>query len=154
MCACYPSAEQNSSPRGFRMLLYSTGKDAFKEKWDGAFTRRRALRRRRRTPARHLRRRPTLPRRARRTRVRRPARSRSPPPRSPRSPPPSGRLGDAAPPQIPHARPAVSGSEDRVRRSGGANISGRYCRVAGEAEAARAARRRVAEHQRVGARWR
>ena len=34
-----PSAEKNSSPRGFRMLLYSTGKDASKEKWDGASTR-------------------------------------------------------------------------------------------------------------------
>lgn len=39
MRACYPSAEKNSSPRGFRMLLYSTGKDASKEKWDGASTR-------------------------------------------------------------------------------------------------------------------
>ena len=39
MRACYPPAEKNSSPRGFRMLLYSTGKDASKEKWDGAFTR-------------------------------------------------------------------------------------------------------------------
>ncbi|KAI9448434.1 peptidase M24 [Lactarius indigo] len=27
------------TPRGFRMLLYSTGKDPSKEKWDGAFTR-------------------------------------------------------------------------------------------------------------------
>jgi intermediate cleaving peptidase 55 len=33
------SAEKNSSPRGFRMLLYSTGKDVSKEKWDGASTR-------------------------------------------------------------------------------------------------------------------
>lgn len=39
MRAYYPSAEKNGSPRGFRMLLYSTGKDASKEKWDGAFTR-------------------------------------------------------------------------------------------------------------------
>ena len=39
MRACYPPAEKNSSLRGFRMLLYSTGKDASKEKWDGAFTR-------------------------------------------------------------------------------------------------------------------
>ncbi|KAF8485194.1 peptidase M24 [Russula ochroleuca] len=31
--------EKNSSPRGFRMLLYSTGKDPSKEKWDGASTR-------------------------------------------------------------------------------------------------------------------
>ncbi|KAI0301929.1 peptidase M24 [Multifurca ochricompacta] len=31
--------EKNSSPRGFRMLIYSTGKDPSKEKWDGAFTR-------------------------------------------------------------------------------------------------------------------
>ena len=34
-----PPTEKNSSPRGFRMLLYSTGKDASKEKWDGASTR-------------------------------------------------------------------------------------------------------------------
>ena len=31
--------EKNSSPRGFCMLLYSTGKDLSKEKWDGVFTR-------------------------------------------------------------------------------------------------------------------
>ncbi|KAH9978208.1 peptidase M24 [Lactifluus volemus] len=30
--------EKNGSPRGFRMILYSTGKDASKEKWDGAST--------------------------------------------------------------------------------------------------------------------
>ena len=34
-----PTTEKTSSPRGFRMLLYSTGKDPSKEKWDGAFTR-------------------------------------------------------------------------------------------------------------------
>ena len=31
--------EKTSSSRGFRMLLYSTGKDPSKEKWDGASTR-------------------------------------------------------------------------------------------------------------------
>ncbi|KAI0276899.1 peptidase M24 [Russula aff. rugulosa BPL654] len=31
--------EKNSSPRGFRMILYSTGSDPSKEKWDGASTR-------------------------------------------------------------------------------------------------------------------
>ncbi|KAI9466605.1 peptidase M24 [Lactarius psammicola] len=31
--------EKTGSPRGFRMFLYSTGKDPSKEKWDGAFTR-------------------------------------------------------------------------------------------------------------------
>jgi len=31
--------EKNSSPRGYRMVLYSTGKDPSKEKWDGASTR-------------------------------------------------------------------------------------------------------------------
>ncbi|KAH9172158.1 peptidase M24 [Lactarius sanguifluus] len=31
--------EKTGTPRGFRMLLYSTGKDPSKEKWDGAFTR-------------------------------------------------------------------------------------------------------------------
>ncbi|KAI0043165.1 peptidase M24 [Auriscalpium vulgare] len=31
--------EKDSSVRGFRMLLYSTGKDPSKEKWDGAYTR-------------------------------------------------------------------------------------------------------------------
>jgi intermediate cleaving peptidase 55 len=31
--------EKNSSPRGFRMILYSTGTDPSKEKWDGASTR-------------------------------------------------------------------------------------------------------------------
>ena len=39
MRACCPTAEKNSSPRGFRMFLYSTGKDPSKEKWDGASTR-------------------------------------------------------------------------------------------------------------------
>lgn len=34
-----PPTEKNSSPRGFRMILYSTGKDPSKEKWDGASTR-------------------------------------------------------------------------------------------------------------------
>lgn len=33
------TTEKNSSPRGFRMILYSTGKDPSKEKWDGASTR-------------------------------------------------------------------------------------------------------------------
>ena len=37
--SCYLLSEKNSSPRGFRMLLYSTGKDPSKEKWDGASTR-------------------------------------------------------------------------------------------------------------------
>ncbi|KAI0063075.1 peptidase M24 [Artomyces pyxidatus] len=31
--------EKNGSARGYRMLLYSTGKDPSKEKWDGAYTR-------------------------------------------------------------------------------------------------------------------
>ncbi|KAF8489349.1 peptidase M24 [Russula emetica] len=31
--------EKNNSPRGFRLILYSTGKDSSKEKWDGASTR-------------------------------------------------------------------------------------------------------------------
>jgi hypothetical protein len=34
-----PSTEKNSLPRGFRAILYSTGKDPSKEKWDGASTR-------------------------------------------------------------------------------------------------------------------
>ena len=34
-----PMTEKTGSSRGFRMLLYSTGKDPSKEKWDGAFTR-------------------------------------------------------------------------------------------------------------------
>jgi intermediate cleaving peptidase 55 len=34
-----PSTEKNSSLRGFRAILYSTGKDPSKEKWDGASTR-------------------------------------------------------------------------------------------------------------------
>jgi intermediate cleaving peptidase 55 len=34
-----PLTEKNSSPRGFRMILYSTGKDPSTEKWDGASTR-------------------------------------------------------------------------------------------------------------------
>ena len=40
-CKSYisPSTEKNSSPRGFRAILYSTGKDPSKEKWDGASTR-------------------------------------------------------------------------------------------------------------------
>ena len=39
MHAMAPSTEKNSSSRGFRMILYSTGKDPSKEKWDGASTR-------------------------------------------------------------------------------------------------------------------
>src|SRR6266478_548122 len=34
-----PTEKNGSSPRGFRMVLYSTGKDPSKEKWDGASTR-------------------------------------------------------------------------------------------------------------------
>jgi len=34
-----PPTEKNSSPRGFRMILYSTGRNPSKEKWDGASTR-------------------------------------------------------------------------------------------------------------------
>ena len=32
-------AEKNSSPRGFRAIIYSTGQNPSKEKWDGASTR-------------------------------------------------------------------------------------------------------------------